>query len=118
MVWSQPSPDLHPTLGPGAAGSPSVGSGEVFTFSGLCSSCALVPNIFEQLVFRIVPLWHFPGAPREAIFHRYLVGMESTPPLINSLLMSQSVAASLSPVCRVLPCHTTSLAALTAAAFE
>lgn len=100
-------------------GRPFAGSGEVFTFSGLCSSCALLPNIFEHLIFCIVLLWHFPGAPREAIFHWYLVGMESnTPPLINSLLMSQSHG------CFALPCvPSASLshhlpAALTVAAFE
>ena len=99
VVRSRPSPDLHPTLDPGDARKPLCSSKEVFTFSGLCSSCALLPNIFEHLIFCVVPLWRFPGAPREALFHRYLVGMESsTPPLINSPQMSQSRG------CFALPC--------------
>lgn len=81
-------------------GSPSMGSGEVFTFSGLCFSCVLLPNIFEHLFFPVVLLLRFPGAPREAIFHQDLVGMESsTPPLVNSLLMSRSRGCFGSPLC-------------------
>lgn len=93
-------------------GSP-FSSNKVFPFSGLCSTCQIFLNTFCA-----VPLWCFPGAPKEAIFHQYLVGMESsTPPLINSLQMLQShVCFTLPSV--PLPCHTMALAALTVAAFE
>lgn len=77
-----------------------------------------LPNIFEHFVFCAVPLWCFPGAPIEDVFHQYLVGMESsTPPLINSLQMLQShVCFTLPSV--PFPCHIMALAALTEAPFE
>lgn len=77
-----------------------------------------LPNIFEQFVFCAVPLWRFPGASREVIFHQYLVGMESkTPPLINLPQMLQShVCFTLPSV--PFPCHTMALTALTVAEFE
>lgn len=102
------------TLDPGAARKP------LFKQQGfhLLRALLQLPNIFEHFVFRAVPLWCFSGAPREAIFHQHLVGMESsTPPPINSPQMLQSrVCFTLPSV--PLPCHSTALAALTAAAFE
>lgn len=73
-----------------------------------------LPNIFEHFVFCAAPLWSFPGAPKEDVFHQYLVGMESsTPPLINS---QSHVCFTLPSV--PFPCHIMALAALTEAAFE
>lgn len=102
------------TLDPGAARKP------LFKQQGfhLLRALLQLPSIFKHFVFCAVPLWCFPGAPREAVFHQYLVGMESsTPPPINSPQMLQSRVCFTIPSVPF-PCHTMALAALTVAAFE
>lgn len=104
-MWSQPSPDLHPTADPGAAGKLLGGQrgGSPLPRAPLqLPSSAKSGGFFARLIFCVVPLWRFPEKPSST--GTFWERQAASPPLINSPLVSQSRGCF---ACQVLPSHTT-----------